>query len=301
MLPPSFPTAGDLLTQARAETAVGSNPIGSALQDPQLYQRLNDINEEGVAYPSSVGVLGWWFMDKETVIKTKAKTSLNGAVSSGASTLTLTSGTDFDSPSSAVSGGYIKNSKSIFDFFTYEGRSSNQLTTVSGIDEDHSTLEEVHKIYTLPSDFGWMRAVYKQNVYLKYYRMDHALRQVPAHPYYTLLYLKGTTYAGRFIVFPWNIGVLDWNIQYQRSPVNLDSYFTADTDTRSAVTMDLPIGHGRRFYIEKLKSYIYESMGEDQDRLLAEQKAKEHINALLDEYGVEEMGGDSPGIILSDW
>lgn len=305
---PTFPAAGDILTQARAETAIGSSPVGTAVQDSALYQRLGDINEEGVAYPASVGVLGWWFLDREIVIQTVANTTLNGSISAGASSLTLTSVTNWDSPSAGntnwilppgqVGAGYIKNGKSMFDFFTYESLSGQTLGTVAGVSQSHSTLEQVHKAYLLPSDFGWSRALYKQSVYLKYHKMDHALRQVPAHPFYTLKYLRGTNYSGRFLVFPVSIGAMDWNLQYQKAPLNLDS--VAD-DEKADTTLDLPLGHGRRFYIEKMKAYMYEFMGEDDDKKMAEDKALFHINALLDEYGIEEMSGDAPGIVLADW
>lgn len=263
-----------------------------------MYQRLGDINEEGVAYPTSVGVLGWWFMDRETIIQTIAKTSLNGGISSGASSLILTSATGWTSPSNAVAGGYIKNAKSIFDFFTYETLTANTASVVANISQSHSSLEEVHKVYEVPTDFGYPRALYKQSVYLKYFRADHALRQVPAHPFYTIKYLVGTNFSNRFVVFPWNIGAMDWNLQYQKSAINLDA---VATDDKSATKLDLPYGHGRRFYIEKMKAYIYEIIGNDSDSQIADAKAKDHIEKLLDEYGIEDMASDQSGIVLSDW
>ena len=245
-------------------------------------------------------------MDKETIISSIANTSCVSSVSAHASTFTLTSATDWDSPSSGNSAwlyapgqlgaGYFRNGRQMFDFFTYTGNSAGVLTGVDGLDQLHPAKEECHKCYLLPSDFGYPRAVYKSSVYLKYHKADAALRQVPAHPFYTIKRFANGTYSGLFLVLPYKIGVFDWNVQYQRSPVEIE-----DAADPTSVVLDLPRGHGRRYYIEKLKAYIYDNEGEDTDQQASEQKAVEHIEALLDEYGIEEMSGDAPGLILADW
>tara|TARA_R100000458_G_scaffold59227_3_gene69199 strand:- start:2388 stop:2918 length:531 start_codon:yes stop_codon:yes gene_type:complete len=56
--------------------------------------------------------------------------TLNGAVSAGATTITLASSTDFSSSGSGNING---------DSFTWTGKSSNDLTGITGISADHAT------------------------------------------------------------------------------------------------------------------------------------------------------------------
>lgn len=292
----SFPVTADIITQARSEALVGSNPIAAPLDDDSMYQRLHDINMEACQYPKSVGYLGWLFMDREVIISTIANTALNGAISSGASTFTVDSASGFDVPSGTCGAGYIRDGKQMFDFFTYESLSGNIFSNVSDISEAHADDEEVHKVYALPSDYGYQRALYKQSVYLKYHNADIGLRQVPAHPFFSIVYLKSTTYFAPFLVFPYKINSLNWKLLYQKAPVDV-----LGASDRTTVKLDLPTGHGRRYYIEKLKAFIHESEGNDADRVLAEQTAQDHLEKLLDAYQTESLSGDEPGLILGDW
>ena len=57
------------------------------------------------------------------------ETTLNGAVAAGATTITLTSGTDFASAGSGNIDG---------DSFAWTGKSSNDLTGVTGVSFDHA-------------------------------------------------------------------------------------------------------------------------------------------------------------------
>ena len=65
-----------------------------------------------------------------------AETTLNGAVSAGATTITLTSGAAF----SSAGNGNIDG-----DSFAWTGKSTNDLTGVSGLSADHSTLTTVQE------------------------------------------------------------------------------------------------------------------------------------------------------------
>ena len=65
-----------------------------------------------------------------------AETTLNGAISAGATTITLTNASDF-----ATSGkGNVDG-----DSFSWSGKSSNDLTGVSGISFDHDTASPVQQ------------------------------------------------------------------------------------------------------------------------------------------------------------
>lgn len=289
---PTFPLAGDIITQARKEAATGANPISSSIQNDSLYQRLHDINESAVAYPTKVGFLGWWFMDRDTIIQTVSKTTLAALSAAGASSLSLANASGWYSPSGDVGAGYVKNGKSTFDFFTYEARASGILTGVSNLKIGHTLGEEVQQAYLLPSDYGWARVLFKQSVYLKYFKVDNAIRRLPPHGYYSTKFLRGTTYDGLFLLFPDDVQTLEWTLQYQKKPATI-----VDQDSK----LDLPTGPGRRHYIEKLKAFIYESEGETEDRANSEAAAEKELNDCLDMYGIEEMDGGAPGVNLSDW
>ncbi len=65
-----------------------------------------------------------------------AETTLNGAVAAGATTITLTSGTSFSSAGNGNIGG---------DSFAWTGKSTHDLTGVTGISADHLTLTTVQE------------------------------------------------------------------------------------------------------------------------------------------------------------
>ena len=64
------------------------------------------------------------------------ETTLNGAVVAGATTITLTSGTDFASAGNGNIDG---------DSFAWTGKSTNDLTGVTGISADHASLVTVQE------------------------------------------------------------------------------------------------------------------------------------------------------------
>ena len=288
---PTFPLVSEVVNQARKETAVGTAPIASSIQTTELILRLRDIDAEGVAYPNSVGALGWWFNDREQLFSTIANTTNTATVASGATSFSLTSGTNWDSPSSALGAGYFKTGNDSFDFFAFEARSSGALSTVNGIQMPHAALEEVHKLYKLNSDFGWPRALFRESRYLTYRQQTASLRQVPRGGTYTIKYIASTNYNGLFLVFPEDIGALEWVLIYQLAAANV----TAVTDR-----LRLPgIGHGFRYYVEGLKEYIYHSEGETEDEKRAAAQKMYHLEKLLDEYGIEDQSGDQ-SILVAD-
>ena len=285
---PVFSLASDIATQTRAEAATGANPVASALQDDEMYQRLSDLNAEGVNYPNEIGMKGWGFLDKETIISTIASTTLNGAILSGATSLILTSATGWDDPASAdIAAGYIKTGDDIFDFFSYGELASTTLSSAEGIQMGHASGEEVHKIYALPSDYGYPRAMFRESRTLEWYSQEQSKRQVPRAPFYMVkimeVTISGTIYRKAFVVFPEDIGALTWVFRYQRQATVID----AGTDR-----VDMPNGHGRRFLIEGLKSYIYHNEGETNDELKSRELSRFHLAKLADEWSTETQESD---------
>lgn len=289
---PNYAIVGDVITQARNEASIGSNPIAAALQQSGLMSRLRDLDGEGVAYPQSVGFLGWWFNDREQIIEAKAPTTLLSAASSGASSLTLTSGVGWDSPSADLGAGYLKNGSEIFDYFTFEGRASGALSVVDGLQVDHVALEEARKLYKLNDNFGWARALFRQSRNLTYRQMSQSLRQVPAEGTYTVKYLESTNYNGLFLVLPENVTALQWKLMYQKASVQ--------TVTDLTDVLSLPgQSHGFRYYVEGLKEYIFDNEGEEQDAAKSAAKKFAHLEKLLDEFGIEDQSGEN-NILVPD-
>jgi hypothetical protein len=89
-------------------------------------------------------------------------TALNGAVLSGAATITVDSTTGFASAGAAVI--YDNNQ---FDLFTYTGKTATTFTGVSGIDFDHEDNLSVESLYSLPATFGRMRPSRKSGITAK--------------------------------------------------------------------------------------------------------------------------------------
>jgi len=83
-----------------------------------------------------------------------ASTTLNGAISAGATTITLTSGTGFSSAGNGNVDG---------DSFKWSGKSTNDLTGVTGISFDHAsgvTVEEGEEAHVLREICADLSAAY---------------------------------------------------------------------------------------------------------------------------------------------
>jgi hypothetical protein len=279
-MPPIYSTAATILTQVRAETKVGSAPIATALQDTAMLRALHDFNSEFVNYPYNVGMLGWKFHQRETIISSIASTTINGALTSGTTTITLTSGTSWDSPSSDVGGGFVKIGTNIFDFFTFESRSGTALSTVAGINYAHATLSAAHKIYRLPAAYGKPRALFRQSNVLTYLHLDQDIFQVPPFGFYTIKTLIGTNYTGDFLVFPESVGALVWKFHYMIAPTTIGATTTS---------IDAPDGTPRKWILEKMKAYIWGVLGENVLAAQSEQLAAVYIQRALSEYSTHTI------------
>lgn len=233
----SFLSADTIISTAKAE-AIGSTTSSlTALQDVMMIERLNGIiqlfTEEGHKR-MSLGGFSW--MKKTYLFNTFASTTLDGAVSAGASTYTLTSASSF--PSSGRNA--IKNSNNTLDIVDHSSKSTHTLTVSTStnaetIDIAHSNLEAVHALYPIPSNFGRLQ-------YLTVNNIPYTLVDYDGFPY-------GTEYSfvGGYILFAENIGVKDVSMTYFRKPTTI-----ADI----ADITDVPSVHSR-YVIEQLKAYIY--------------------------------------------
>src|SRR3990167_8380164 len=125
---PVFSTGLVAVTQARDEVGTGSNPIGSAIKDTDIARRLTEIEDEFVNAPLERGVMGWPFLEEETIILTSATTPLNGAIASGATSLIVDDASIWTDPADlTIEAGFIRTGNNIYDFFNFEDISSNTI------------------------------------------------------------------------------------------------------------------------------------------------------------------------------
>lgn len=233
----SFLTADTLIQTAKAE-AIGSTTSSlTALQDEQMLAQVNYINAEFVNAAHTRHPLGGWsWMKKVTNFQTKAATTLNGAVSSGAGSVVLTSATDFDSSGRIV----IETAKNALDFVDYTSKATNTLTVsattgAETVSMAHATSERVEKLYSLPSDYSKFEKLVVNSCRYDYEKLDG----FPPGGYFTSY--------GAYILMPRGIGQQDCTLYYFKK---------ADTVDELTDTTNIPSEHSR-FAIEKLKAHIY--------------------------------------------
>lgn len=175
-------------------------------------------------------------MRKVTNFQSKNATTLNGAVSSGAATIILADGTDWDSAGRSV----IETAKGALDFVDHTGKATNTLTvsTASGaetVNMDHATSERVEKLYSLPSDLSKIRMLYVNSWIYRYERLD-GFPQLGTFSTY-----------GSYILLPRGIGAQDCTLYYEKKSNTIDEL---DDET------NVPVDYSR-WIIEKLKAHIY--------------------------------------------
>jgi len=233
----SYLTADSIVSAAKAE-AIGSTTSSlTALQDDQLLAKVQQINNEFVNSAHTRHPLGGWsWMLKVTSFSTKNATTLNGALSAGAASVVLTSGTDWDSTGRSV----IETSGGALDFFDHTAKSTHTLTVsaVSGaetISMAHATSERVEKMPPLPSDYSKVQKLYVNSVLYRYERLDG----FPSAG-------KFSTYGG-YVLMPRGIGSQDCTLYYFAKGSTVDEL----SDSTNIPT------EFSRYAIEKLKAHIY--------------------------------------------
>lgn len=92
------------------------------------------------------------YMKSETGFDLVSSTDLDGAITTASTEVDLTDADDMDS-----SGGIVIKEEFQYDVVWFTGKSSNQLTGVTGIDYAHADAEMVYKLYALPSNFWRVR------------------------------------------------------------------------------------------------------------------------------------------------
>lgn len=233
----SFLSATTLIATAKAE-AIGSTTSSlTAMQDEQLLAKVSQLNAEWVNSAHTNHPLGGWsWMLKPTNFQSKSATTLNGAVSAGAASVILTSGTDWDSTGRSV----IETSKGALDFFDHTAKATHTLTVSAATGAEtvsmaHATSERVEKLYALPSDYSKVQKLYMNSVLYRYERLDG----FPASGSFS-------TYGG-YLMLPRGIGEQDGTLYYFQKGNTIDEL---------ADETNIPTEFSR-YAIEKLKAHIY--------------------------------------------
>lgn len=261
--------ASDIISYIRSRCRIGQSPPNAALQTTQMRLALNDVNEWFWFWPTMNDLAPWKISRKRKLFTTVASTTLNGAVSANATSLILTSASDFDDPASAdVGAGYVKNNEGIYVLFNYETKSSNTLSNVSGIDVALTTGWSVYKFPPLPTDYDRPRQLKVDGQ--RYRFTDAEFDDLPPPGYYMTHYEKSTNgYDKFFLVLPDNMQS-DRTVQfnYIRKPTTISS------DTSK---IDAPDGIARWAVLEKFAAYVWGIRGEEDLAQTANAKAEDFI------------------------
>jgi len=268
LTPPSS-KASEIITYAKGRTRQGSKSPSAALGDTQLYIALNDINEwfcYWVFDPDNGGLSPFFFLRDEQLIVSKAATTLNGAIDKAATSIALTSGSDFDSDASASEPGgmWIKDSDGHFDYITYEALTTNDITVASRVDIAHLDDEKCQKIYRLNANFGRPR-VLKLSRTKNLIWIDSEFEDIPPPGFFHTKHLISSSGTHQmYIVLPEFTDERTYKLYYVKKPATITG-----ADDR----VDAPDGLGRRAVVYMLMAYIWETRGESDKAIEFEKKA----------------------------
>lgn len=285
--------AGDIISYVRSRCRLGTAPPNAIFQTTQMLVALHDINEWFLYWPMDNGNMApWKFTRRQKLFAPKNLTTLAAGASAGDVSLSLTSGTDFDSPVSDAAGAYLKNTNGIFSFFTYEGRAAGVLSGVTPLDIDFDSGTEVRKLYTLPDDYGRPRILKVNGTPYKF--LDSDFDDVPGAGSYFTKYLDSTNHYDHFyLVLPLLVG----------SGVSVKLHYVKRSTVINEITdnIDAPDGVARWATIKKFEAYCWFHRGEMELSLAAETEATRLMNIFAASQSGEDAGPDQgPTFDLDD-
>ncbi len=233
----TFPTVSTVKSQSIAETIGSTTSSLTALQDDNLNRFIDVINREFVNAAHTMSHNGaWTWMQDVTNFETVDETTLNGAVASGASSVTLTDSSNFGS----TGRGWARTSSNAVDFIDWSANAANVLTT-SDVDMAHADGEAFGTLYGVPSDLAKVRKLVVNSTEYKYLEQD-------------LLPINLTYYTrGAYFVLPEGVGAQDVTVWYEKSPTDLYSGVVATDDAKS---LDIPEDF-MWYAIHKLNAHIH--------------------------------------------
>lgn len=259
-------TGQKIYDMAQDLVKIDGSTIGIAgLEEARALEWINDLNSMFFGEYYGRGLQAPDYMRAETGFNAVTSTDLDGAVLQNATTIDLTDASDFDS-----SGAIVIRNGDQFDIVEYTGKTSNQLTGVTGVNYDHSDAETVYKLYALPSDYGRLRKGRKTGhgvtvAGVPYYDTPH----LPSGREFTELDLDGTVYL-------WIENTGDVLVEYDKKPTTL----TSMSDTVDVpLPYDYYIIHGLVKLFKEIEDQDYNGQKEDfrMLKIIQDAIAKENI------------------------
>lgn len=260
-----FPTVGDILTGSVQETLGSATGNVEAIGTDALIREIDRINRQFIrAAHTKHDNKGWSWMEAVHHFKTYGATALNGAISSGASSLTVDSGTNFRSDGGQF---YLLTTKGLLDFVSYTTKTGASIaTTGATIEVDHTDGAWAELLYDLPSDFAKEKALTLSQVGYEYRKFEGLL---PAGRSYTV-------YNGAML-FPKSIGAQDGTLVYDKQARNLNTGNAADDQL---LELNIPTDF-IRYATEMLNAYIFMKRRKREDAEISKALAEETLRDAL--------------------
>ncbi len=157
-------------------------------------------------------------LQREEGYNSISSTNLNGALSEGATTITVDSASSFASSGVVAIWDHDK-----IDFAAYTGTTSTTFTGVTGVDFDHDDDDVVEPTYALPSDFHSFRSTHDNYEGVTVDGLPYTYTSGTPKSREFSVYDDGTT---KYLVFPRDLSG-DIFVSYNKSPTVIDE--TTDT------------------------------------------------------------------------
>jgi len=239
-------TSETVLDTATGILKIDRTGIGIAgLESTQLLRVLNKANADWIEAHNKGGGEPPEYMQAEGGGTLVSDTTLDGAVAVADTTIDLTDATDFNS-----SGAFVVYDNEMPDVVFNTGKTSNQLTGVTGIGFPHSDKDRVVKLYALNTNF---RSLRQQDGYRDGVRVEGSEYRFatgdPLGGQFTIVDNAGTKY----IWFPRGSSG-DYSIIYNKLSASIDD---------ESVSIDIPDTEPENqwFVIWKVVSYGREVLG----------------------------------------
>lgn len=256
-------TASQILTRLEGVTKISKDTIGiPGAEDTQLFVMLNAANNEWIeAFKVGAGEPPQR-IKKEFGGTLVSSTDLDGAVATTDTEIDVTDASNLDS-----SGAIVVYKTAAPDTIEYTGKSSNQLTGVTGIGFAHADEEIVDKLYPLPSDFADLRTAEQYGDGVRVNNVNYEYTSgIPRSTQFSL-YDNGTT---TYLWFATGSSG-DFSVYYNKNSTTIDD---------SSDTVDIPDSqpHNQLFLVYRLAEYLYRDILSIPDKA---QSAKNLADSIL--------------------
>lgn len=234
-------TAGTIIGIAEGITKISSSSIGlSGLSTDSLLQIIDKAVREFFNKQLLSG-------GENKLLQAEYGTDLVAETALAEDITSSTTDFDVDSASNFPSSGAFVIFDNGMDIGEYTGKSSNNLTGVSGLGYSHETDDIVAKIYPLPSNFGSFRSTERAKDGVLLDNVSQTYVEGEPYPGQFTMYDNGTT---KYLIFPQgSSGKL--HVTYNKKVTTIDEA----TDT-----IEVPVDD-EDFVVYRLVEHIYRVLG----------------------------------------